>query len=86
MLSKESIEVTSLTLDTSLLKADELFIRVLATPINPLDLLKIQGLIKGVNYPFTPGSEGVGVVLHASDTSLLGRLVSFSNPESGCWR
>ena len=68
----------------------EVLVRMLASPVNPSDLLYIQG-----NYglkpvcPATPGFEGVGVV-QASGGGLLGRFlrgkrVAVLNGRTGNW-
>jgi NADPH:quinone reductase-like Zn-dependent oxidoreductase len=66
-------------------------VRMLASPINPSDLLFIRGqYAKPATLPATPGFEGVGVV-DAAGPSLLGaflrgRRVALINRETGNWR
>src|SRR5437870_3142135 len=68
----------------------EVLVRMIASPINPSDLMFIQG-VYGLkpNLPATPGFEGVGVV-EASGGGLLGRLrqgkrVAVLNDRRGNW-
>ncbi len=68
----------------------EVLVRMLASPINPSDLMYIAGKY-GITptFPATPGFEGVGVV-EASGGGLLGRLrkgkrVAVINDRVGNW-
>lgn len=68
----------------------EVLVRMLASPVNPSDLMFIRGEY-GLkpNLPATPGFEGVGVV-EASGGGLLGRLrkgkrVAVVNDRRGNW-
>ncbi|HLN30714.1 MAG TPA: zinc-dependent alcohol dehydrogenase family protein [Gemmataceae bacterium] len=66
-------------------------VRMLASPINPSDLMTIQGQYgRKPKLPATPGFEGVGVV-EANGGGLLGRLrlgrrVAVLNREGGNWQ
>lgn len=53
----------------------EVLVRILASPVNPSDLMYIQGNygLKPATFPATPGFEAVGVV-EASGGGLLGML------------
>ena len=69
----------------------EVKIRMLASPINPSDLLYIGGQygLKPPAFPATPGFEGVGVVV-ANGGGLIGRLrmgkrVAVLNDRNGNW-
>src|SRR6266480_301952 len=68
----------------------EVRVRMIASPVNPSDLLVVRGLY-GVlpKLPATPGFEGVGVVDKAGP-GLLGRLaqgkrVTVINGDGGNW-
>ncbi len=68
----------------------EVLVRMIASPINPSDLMYIQGAY-GIkpSLPATPGFEGVGVV-EANGGGLLGRFrrgkrVAVLNDRSGNW-
>ena len=72
------------------LKSGEIRVRVLAVPINPSDLLQIEG-----NYgidpvlPHRPGMEGIGRVLEISSEIkhlMVGQLVLLVGGETGTWR
>lgn len=69
----------------------EVRVRMLASPINPSDLLYTRGLYgKSPPLPATPGFEGVGIV-EASGGGLLarrvmGRRVAVLNRTSGNWQ
>jgi len=76
--------------DSQPLKSGEIRVRVLAVPINPSDLLQIEG-----NYgidpvlPYRPGKEGVGRVLEISPEIkhlIVGQLVLLVGGETGTWR
>jgi NADPH2:quinone reductase len=66
-------------------------VRMLAAPINPSDLLTIEGRYGRLpNLPATPGFEGVGVV-EAAGGGLLARLrkgkrVALINAKGGTWQ
>jgi NADPH2:quinone reductase len=66
-------------------------VRMIASPINPSDLLVVRGEYgRKPNLPATPGFEGVGVV-EASGGGFLGRLVmgrrvAVLNGAGGNWR
>lgn len=69
----------------------EVRVRVLASPINPSDLMTIRGVYgRRPTLPATPGYEGVGVVEAAGPglygRMLVGRRVAFLNGETGNWR
>src|SRR5262245_22212989 len=69
---------------------DEARVRMLATPVNPSDLLFVRGLYAGVqaNFPAPTGFEGVGVVdalgPGAQDVAR-GQRVSVVNGQGGNW-
>ena len=59
----------------------QLLIHAAAAPINPLDLLKISGVIPNFKPPFTPGAECSGIVIEAKGSGLehyIGKKVSAS--------
>src|SRR5262245_35807123 len=66
-------------------------VRMIASPINPSDLLTVRGQYGTVpKLPATPGYEGVGVV-EASGGGLLGKLrvgkrVAVINAKGGNWQ
>ena len=69
----------------------EVKVRMLASPINPSDLLYIEGQygLKPPAFPATPGFEGVGIVV-ANGGGLIGRLrmgkrVAVLNDRNGNW-
>ncbi|WP_435006225.1 zinc-dependent alcohol dehydrogenase family protein [Tundrisphaera lichenicola] len=68
----------------------EIRVRMIASPINPSDILTIRGLY-GVRpeLPFTPGYEGVGVVEKAGSglvgKALVGRRVAVLSQGGGNW-
>ncbi len=69
----------------------EVLVRMLASPVNPSDLLYIEGNygMKPAAFPATPGFEGVGVV-EASGGGVLGWLrkgkrVAVIGPRTGAW-
>ena len=70
--------------------AGEVRVRMLASPINPSDLMTIRGVYgQRPTLPATPGYEGVGVV-EQSGSGLLGRLlvgrrVAVLNRAGGNW-
>jgi NADPH:quinone reductase-like Zn-dependent oxidoreductase len=69
---------------------EEVRIRILATPVNPSDLLYVRGLYAGVQaqFPAPVGFEGVGIVdalgPGAEDLSR-GQRVSVVNGQGGNW-
>jgi NADPH2:quinone reductase len=69
----------------------EVRVRMLASPINPSDLLTVRGEYgRRPPLPATPGFEGVGVV-EAAGRGLLGRLrlgrrVAVLNSQAGNWQ
>jgi NADPH:quinone reductase len=74
--------------------AGEVRVRMLASPINPSDLLTVRGLYgRRPPLPATPGFEGAGIV-DAAGPGLLhhlrglkpGRRVAVINGKSGNWR
>lgn len=71
-------------------EAGEVRVRMLASPINPSDLMTIRGVYgQRPSLPATPGYEGVGVV-DLSGGGLLGRLligrrVAVLNKSGGNW-
>src|SRR5262249_52346393 len=66
-------------------------VRMLASPINPSDILYVRGEYgKRPNLPTTPGFEGVGIV-EAAGAGLLGRRVlgkrvAVLNAATGNWQ
>lgn len=69
----------------------EVLVRMVASPVNPSDLLYIAGNYtqSPASYPATPGFEGVGVV-EAAGGGLLGMLrkgkrVAVLGSRTGCW-
>lgn len=76
------------------LKPGQARIRMLLSPINPSDLLRIRGLYgKMPSYPAVPGFEGVGIVeeAHAVFSKLFrgigpGRKVVVLNQVTGDWQ
>ena len=80
----------TLEIDRPVPKAGEVLVRMLATPINPSDLMYIRGRYTvPAQCPTTPGFEGVGVV-EASGGGLRGRLfmkrrVVVLNRRGGNW-
>jgi NADPH:quinone reductase-like Zn-dependent oxidoreductase len=69
----------------------ELLVRMLASPVNPSDLMTIRGIYgKAPKLPAVPGYEGVGIV-EASHAGLYGRLlvgkrVAVMNQAGGNWQ
>lgn len=69
----------------------ELVVRMLASPVNPSDLMTIRGVYgKLPDLPAVPGYEGVGIV-ETSQAGLYGRLlvgkrVAVMNPTGGNWQ
>lgn len=68
----------------------EVLVRMLASPVNPSDLMNVRGIYTlRPTLPATPGFEGVGVVT-ASGGGLLGRImvgkrVAVLNRDRGNW-
>ncbi len=71
-------------------KPGEVRVRMLASPINPSDLMTVRGTYgKRPTLPATPGYEGVGIV-EASGGGLLGKFllgkrVAVMNRQTGNW-
>lgn len=71
-------------------KSGEVRVRMLASPINPSDMMTIRGTYgKRPTLPATPGFEGVGLV-EASGGGMLGKFlqgkrVAVLNRENGNW-
>jgi NADPH:quinone reductase-like Zn-dependent oxidoreductase len=68
----------------------EVRVRMLASPVNPSDLLMIRGSYgKRPALPASPGFEGVGIVEESGGgllgTFLVGRRVAAMNPNGGNW-
>jgi NADPH:quinone reductase-like Zn-dependent oxidoreductase len=68
----------------------QVLVRVLASPVNPSDLMTTRGTYAKVPaLPFVPGYEGVGVVEAAGGGLLprfmVGRRVAFLAAEGGAW-
>ena len=64
------------TLPLPELDADEILLKVLASPINPSDGLFCEGLYQvPVTFPVTPGFEGAGVVVATGSSFLARRLM-----------
>jgi NADPH:quinone reductase-like Zn-dependent oxidoreductase len=68
----------------------EVCVRMLASPINPSDLMTVRGTYgKKPNLPATPGYEGAGIVEAAGRGLLggffLGKRVAVLNRETGNW-
>lgn len=69
------------------LQPGEVLVKVFASPINPLDLIRINGGFAGLQTPFTPGSEASGTVVDANveeKEKLIGKKVS-ALAVSGAW-
>src|SRR5947209_15651028 len=69
----------------------EVRVRMIASPINPSDLLTVRGEYgRRPELPATPGFEGVGVVEAAGPGLLgrwrLGRRVAVLNSQAGNWQ
>ncbi len=78
------------TLPVPVPKRGEVLIRVLASPINPSDLLMLSGDYGvGRTYPFVPGLEGAGEVVASGGgflaRGILGKRVACAPEESGLW-
>jgi NADPH:quinone reductase len=68
----------------------ELLVRILASPVNPSDLLFVEGHYgHQTSFPAVPGFEGVGVVVAAGrgfpGKLLVGRRVAVINRGGGSW-
>jgi NADPH:quinone reductase-like Zn-dependent oxidoreductase len=68
----------------------EVRVRMIASPINPSDLMTVRGIYVGtVPTPFIPGYEGVGIVESAGPGLLgkafVGRRVAVLNQAGGNW-
>ena len=85
-----SAVLKSVEIDRPVPKHGEVLVRMLATPINPSDLMFVRGQYTiAAQCPATPGFEGVGVV-EASGGGLRGRLfmnrrVVVLNRRGGNW-
>src|SRR5436189_4031471 len=72
-------------------KAGQVRVRMLASPVNPSDLLTVAGRYgRRPQLPATPGFEGAGIV-EAAGAGLLGRLrigkrVAVLNGTGGNWQ
>lgn len=69
----------------------EIKVRMLASPINPSDLMTVRGIYgKLPELPATPGFEGVGVVVEANaglfGQYLKGKRVAVMNRGTGNWK
>jgi len=71
-------------------KAGEVVVRMLATPVNPSDLMTVRGIYgKLPTLPATPGFEGVGIVESGNGAYakfLQGKRVAVLNGTTGNWR
>jgi len=69
------------------LNEGEVLIKVAYAPVNPLDILKIDGAHFGIEkqLPLTPGSECSGTIELAHEPALIGRKVS-ALALDGSWR
>lgn len=68
----------------------EVLVRMIASPINPSDLLSVQGGYSiTANLPATPGFEGVGIVEKSGGgflgTLMKGKRVAVLNRDRGNW-
>ena len=62
----------------------DVLVRMIASPINPSDLMTIEGTYgKQPGFPFTPGYEGVGVV-ESSGGGLLAKMMVGKRVAVGC--
>src|SRR5688500_16050142 len=71
-------------------KAGEVRVRMLASPVNPSDLMTVRGVYGQLpTLPATPGYEGVGVVEAAGGgligKFLVGKRVAVLNRAGGNW-
>jgi len=60
VIEKESLEALRKGLD-----ATHSIVKLHAAPINHLDILKLSGGFLPVKVPFTPGSEGSGIIVES---------------------
>ena len=71
-------------------QSGEVRVRMLASPINPSDLLMVQGLYgKQPRLPCVPGFEGVGIVEAGSGLlakRVLNKRVAVLNSAGGNWQ
>ena len=72
VIEKESLEALRKGLD-----ATHSIVKLHAAPINHLDILKLSGGFLPVKVPFTPGSEGSGIIVESQNKALIGKKVSF---------
>src|SRR5687767_2505817 len=68
----------------------EVRVRMLASPVNPSDLLEVRGRYSAApNLPAIPGHEGVGIVESAGGgllgRFLVGKRVCVLNRKTGNW-
>ena len=67
----------------------QVVVRMIASPINPSDLLTIRNLYgRQPALPFVPGFEGVGRVISGKGPlawRVMGRRVAVITPEGGAW-
>lgn len=76
------------------LKSGQARVRMLLSPINPSDLLRIRGLYgRMASYPGTPGFEGVGIITESKAPFSrlfrgigVGRKVVVLNQKTGNWQ
>jgi NADPH:quinone reductase-like Zn-dependent oxidoreductase len=71
-------------------KSGEVLVRMLASPINPSDLMMVRGVYSfSPTLPATPGFEGVGVV-EGNGGGVIGwfqkgKRVAVASQQAGCW-
>src|SRR5262245_22287952 len=71
-------------------KSGEVLVRMLASPINPSDLMMERGVYSySPTLPATPGFEGVGVVEESGGGVIgwyqKGKRVAVATQRAGCW-
>jgi len=71
-------------------KSGEVLVRMLASPINPSDLMMVRGVYSySPTLPATPGFEGVGVVEENGGGVIgwfqKGKRVAVASQKAGCW-
>jgi NADPH:quinone reductase len=71
-------------------KSGEVLVRMLASPINPSDLMMVRGVYSySPMLPATPGFEGVGVVEENGGGVIgwfqRGKRVAVASQKAGCW-
>src|SRR5262245_18222798 len=71
-------------------KSGEVLVRMLASPINPSDLMMVRGVYSYLpKLPATPGFEGVGVVEQSGGGVIgwyqKGKRVAVASQQAGCW-